>query len=97
MYKLALSNYQKNALSACGDLITVAEQELTAFFHAVARSFGLKEAEASADDWLHELITTDDMPSSARQWRLLTVKASAKLAKRILRGAGDTGRLLRTT
>jgi hypothetical protein len=97
MYELALNNFQKNALSACGELISMAEQELAAFFRAVAESFGPKEAEASADDWLHELMTVGDMPSSARQWRMLTVKASAKLAKRILRGAGDNGRLLRTT
>jgi hypothetical protein len=90
MYELALNKFQKHALSACGDLITMAEQELAAFFRAVAESFGLKEAEASADDWLHELMTTDDMPSSARQWRTLTVKASAKLASRILGRAEGT-------
>ena len=68
----------------------MAEQELAAFFSAVTQSFGSEQAELSAEDWLHELsalniddLRNNDLSASPRQWRLLTVKASSRLAGRV--------------
>lgn len=69
----------KNSNSACADLITMAERELAAFFSAVTQLFGSEQAELSAQDWLHELIEIDGLPTSAREWRLITAKVSTRL------------------
>ena len=61
----------------------MAERELSAFFNAVAQSFGSEQAELSADDWLRELIEVDALPASVREWRLITAKASTRLADRV--------------
>jgi hypothetical protein len=83
MNQLAFNKSPKNHDPTCGDLMTMAEQELAAFFSAVTQLFGSEQAEVSAEDWLHELIATSDLPASTRQWRLLTVKVSARLASRM--------------
>jgi hypothetical protein len=67
----------------CPDLTTMAERELTAFFNAITQSFGSEQAELSAEDWLRELIESDALPASAREWRLITARASAQLASRV--------------
>jgi SRSO17 transposase len=74
-----------NQLSSdtCADLMSKAEQELRAFFSAVKELFGSAQAELSAEDWLHELMAVNRFPASTREWRLLTVKASARLASRV--------------
>jgi hypothetical protein len=64
-------------------LMKAAEQELAAFFNAVKQLFGREQAELSAEDWLHELAEIDGLSSSSRDWRLITVKASARLATRV--------------
>lgn len=64
-------------------LFSMAERELAAFFSAVNELFGSEQAEASAEDWLRELIASNDLPASARQWRMLTVTAAARLASRV--------------
>jgi hypothetical protein len=89
MNQFALTKPPENHDPICGDLLTMAERELTAFFNAVAKLF----AEISAEDWLHELEAIDDsqiddlrindLPASTRQWRLLTVKVMARLASRV--------------
>jgi hypothetical protein len=61
----------------------MAEQELSAFFNAITQLFGSEQAKLSAQDWLQELIKTDALPSSTREWRLLTAKASTRLASRV--------------
>jgi hypothetical protein len=63
--------------------MTMAEQELAAFFRAVAELLGSEQAEASAEDWLDELTATHDLPASRRQLRMLTIKVSARLARRV--------------
>jgi hypothetical protein len=60
-----------------------AEQELASFFNAVKQLFGREQAELSAKDWLDELAGIDSLPASARDWRSVTVKASARLATRV--------------
>lgn len=64
-------------------LMEAAEQELAAFFNAVKQLFGREQAELSAEDWLHELAEIGGLPSSTRDWRLITVKALARLATRV--------------
>jgi len=81
---------------ACADLMTKAEQELGAFFSAVKELFGSAQAELSAEDWLHKLTAMRRLPASTREWRLLTVKVSARLASRVNApkeaiDEGDTG------
>jgi len=80
-----LARYQppKNSDHSCPDLMVMAERELSAFFDAVIQSFGSEQAELSADDWLRELIETDGLSASAREWRLITAKASTRLASRV--------------
>ena len=73
----------KTSNSGCADLMTMAERELSAFFNSVTELFGLEQAELSAEDWLQELSEIDGLPTSARQWRLITAKASTRLASRV--------------
>jgi hypothetical protein len=67
----------------CTGLISMAEQELAAFFSAVTELFGSEQAELSAEDWLQELTAIDALPASAREWRLITARASTRLANRL--------------
>ena len=64
---------------ACTEFMTMAERELSAFFNAVTQLFGSEQAQLSAEDWLHELIKIDCLPTSAREWRLITAKVSTRL------------------
>jgi len=61
----------------------MAERELSAFFSAVTQLFGKEQAELSAEDWLRELTRFDGLPSSKRDWRLITTKASTLLGIRL--------------
>jgi hypothetical protein len=61
----------------------MAERELSAFFNAVTQLFGSEQAELSAKDWLQELMVAEGLPASTREWRLLTAKASTRLASRL--------------
>lgn len=67
----------------CADLAAMAERQFSAFFSAVAESFGPEQAELSAEDWLHEVGEMKDLPASAREWRQFTVKIAARLANRV--------------
>jgi len=40
-------------------------------------------AQLSAEDWLQELTAIDALPASAREWRLITARASTRLASRL--------------
>ena len=81
----SVARYQplKNSNPPCSDLMTMAERELSAFFKTVTHLFGSELAQLSAEDWLHERIEIDDLPRSAREWRLITAKASTRLASRV--------------
>ena len=83
MNPLAGYKPSKNSNPPCADLTTMAERELSAFFNAITRLFGSEQAELSAGDWLQELIEIDGLPVSTREWRLLTVKVSTRLASRV--------------
>lgn len=87
--------------SAYEKQIHMAERELAAFLGAVTELFGPAQARVSAEDWLEESELMDSPPrSTSRDWRAVTVAASARLANRLL-GArshpmqcdGSTGQL----
>jgi hypothetical protein len=67
----------------CADFFTMAERELSAFFHAVTELFGPEEAEHSAAVWLDELEAIKNLPGSQREWRSITTKVSTHLANRV--------------
>jgi hypothetical protein len=73
----------KNSDLPCPDIVAMAERELSAFFAAVTQLFGSEQADLSAEYWLEELIEVDDLPTSAREWRLITATVSTRLASRL--------------
>jgi hypothetical protein len=73
----------KNSNHPCSGLTMMAERELSAFFRAITQIFGLEQAQLSAEDWLRELMETGGLPGSPRNWRLITAKASTRLASRV--------------
>jgi len=83
MNQIVFYGSSKNSNPRSVGLMKSAEQELAAFFNAVKQLFGREQAELSAEDWLRELAESDGAPSSTRDWRLITVKASTRLATRV--------------
>ena len=62
----------------------LAERELAAFIAAVKASYGPEQARLSAEDWLEESELMDSPPrSEERDWRAVTIAASARLANRV--------------
>ena len=61
----------------------MAERELSAFFNAVTELYGPEQAEASAEDWLRDLMASNGLPTSTQEWRVLTIAAAAQLASRL--------------
>ncbi len=83
MNRFAFTKSLKNHDPFCGDLMAMAERELASFFAAVTELFGSEQAQVAADNWLHELMAANVLPSSTRQWRLFTAKVMAKLPPRL--------------
>jgi hypothetical protein len=83
MKQLLHNEPHKNASSICVELMTRAERELSAFFSAVTELFGPEQATLAAKDWLQQLHAMTDLPASSRDWRLMSIQASARLAKRV--------------
>jgi hypothetical protein len=70
--------------STYADQMHLAERELASFIGAVTELFGPEQARLSADDWLDESELMDSPPrSTSRDWRAVTVAASARLANRL--------------
>jgi hypothetical protein len=62
----------------------LAERELSSFIAALTELYGPEQARLSEKDWLDELKLMDSLPLSAnRQWRAVTIAASARLAGRL--------------
>ena len=62
----------------------LAERELSSFSAAVRELFGPAQAKLAAEDWLDESDLMDSPPrSEARDWRSVTIAASARLADRV--------------
>jgi hypothetical protein len=67
------------------ELMTTAETELAAFYEAVFRRYGLKEAKKAAQDWIEELEPMDWPADWALpNWRHVTIAAADCLAFRII-------------
>jgi len=70
--------------STYADQMHMAERELASFIGAVMELFGPGEARLSAVDWLDESQLMDSPPrATSRDWRAVTVAASARLASRL--------------
>ena len=66
------------------DEMHMAERELFAFVGAVNELFGTEQAKLAAEDWLNESELMDSPPrSTSRDWRAISIAASAKLADRV--------------
>jgi hypothetical protein len=62
----------------------IAERELSAFLSAVTQLYGPEQAGLSEKDWLDESELMDSPPlSTTRDWRAVTIAASARLANRV--------------
>jgi len=62
----------------------LAERELSAFVTAVTELYGPQQAGLAAEDWIEESELIDDVPRfEARNWRAVTIAASARLANRL--------------
>jgi len=72
-----------NRNSMCAEPMNRAERELSAFFSAVAVLFGPEQAAFAAKDWLQQLEVMAVLPASPREWRVLSIEASARLATRV--------------
>ena len=83
MNSLARYKSSKTSNHPCPDLVTMAERELSAFFKAITQLFGSEQAKLSAEDWLREVIETDVLPASPRDWRSITAKVLTRLASRV--------------
>jgi hypothetical protein len=77
--------------STYANQMPMAERELSAFIRAVTQLFGSEEeAKLSADDWLDESELMDIPPlSTSRDWRTVTVAASARLVNRLAVAQGS--------
>jgi hypothetical protein len=76
---------QQAPVERIAELMTTAETELVAFYEAVFRRYGLKEARKSAQVWIEELETMD-WPAgwACPNWRRVTIAAADCLALRII-------------
>jgi plasmid stabilization system protein ParE len=72
-----------NGNSMCAELMIRAERELSAFFSAVAVLFGPEQAALAAKDWLQQLEVMAVLPASPREWRVLSIEVSTRLARRL--------------
>jgi len=76
---------QQAPVERVSELMTTTETELTAFYEAVFRRYGLKEAKKSAQDWIKELETMDWPADGALpNWHQVTIAAADCLAFRII-------------
>jgi len=70
--------------STCEEQMHTARRELSAFLRAVTEMFGPETARRAAADWLDECELMDSPSlSTDRNWRAVTIAASARLANRV--------------
>ena len=66
------------------DQMYLAEREFSAFIAAVAELFGADQARMSVEDWLDESESMGVSPRCThRDWRAITIAATARLANRL--------------
>jgi hypothetical protein len=79
-----MNTKESSSNSTCAEQIQMAERELSAFLSAVTERFGPQQARLAAEDWLNESESMDSPPRpTSRDWRAVTVAASASLADRL--------------
>jgi hypothetical protein len=83
MNRLTMNKSSRNHDLDCAGVAAMAEHELTALFTAVKELFGTEVAELSAEEWLRELAATEGLPSSAHEWRGITLNIGRRLAARV--------------
>jgi hypothetical protein len=72
------------SLAIYDDQMQIEKCELSAFVRAVTELYGLEQGRISEKDWLDESDLLDDPPrSEIRNWRSVTIAASARLADRL--------------
>jgi hypothetical protein len=77
---------QRSPVERVAEFMTTAERELAAFYEAVFRLYGLKEARMATQDWIKELETMD-WPAdwgALPNWRHVTIAAADCVAFRII-------------
>src|SRR5579864_8084798 len=85
----AVTGTKMNERESFSDLVyeqqtQLAERELYSFIAAVTELYGPEQGSISAKDWLDEADAMDSPPrSEARDWRSVTIAASARLASRV--------------
>jgi hypothetical protein len=77
----SIGHAQQAPVERVAELMTTAETELAAFYEAVFKRYGLKEAKKAAQDWIEELETMD-WPLA--NWHHVTIVAADCLAFRII-------------
>ena len=76
---------QQTPVERVAELMTTAETELAAFYEAVCRRYGLKEARKAAQDWIEELEMMDwPVDWAIPNWRHVTIAAADCLTSRII-------------
>ncbi|HEY2234409.1 MAG TPA: hypothetical protein VGK01_13130 [Candidatus Angelobacter sp.] len=71
--------------SICEEETRIAERELSSFIAAVTELYGPEQARIAGKEWLNESELMDNPPlSTSRNWRAVTVAASARLARRVV-------------
>jgi hypothetical protein len=76
---------QQAPVERVAKLMMTAESEFAAFYEAVFRRYGSKEARMAAQDWIEELETMDWPTGWALpNWRYVTIIAANCLALRII-------------
>ena len=83
MNQLTINKRRNNYDPHCAGMMAMAERELAAFLSAVTELFGPELAEISVEEWLEELVATNGLPSSAREWRRITLNICQRLAARM--------------
>ncbi len=80
-----MSEHESFSDSVYEEQTQLAERELSSFIAAVTELYGPEQAGLSGKDWLEESDLLDAPPISAdRNWRSVTIAASARLANRVL-------------
>lgn len=79
-----MNNYEPFSNRIYEEQTHLAEREMSSFIAAVKKLHGPEQASLSAEDWLDEAELMDSPPrSEEREWRSVTIAASARLAQRI--------------
>jgi hypothetical protein len=67
------------------DLMLTAEKELAAFYEAIEKRYGSKEARKAAYDWIAEMATMDwPIDGALPNWRRVSIVAADCLASRVI-------------